>query len=191
MTLSDHELVSMYKEGSGEAFDTLLSRHKDRLFQYIVYMVSGDEDLANDVFQDTFVKAIMAIRDGRYQQTGHFAAWLLRIARNNILDIQRSRRWRNVVPGDLTDKDGDPRPDIIDRCQSDDLCAEDMLIGEQERERVRSLVDRLPENQREVVVLRYFQEMPFKEIAQLTGVSINTALGRMHYAMNNLRRMAV
>ena len=188
--LSDEQLVGMYKDGNNEAFDVLLARNQERLFQYIHFMVGGNEDRANDVFQDTFVKAIIAIREGRYQESGQFGAWLLRIARNLVFDAQRSKRSSRTVCHELVDQDGEVKGDLLN---NQDLCepnAEMQMVFEQSLEDVRMMVDRLPEAQREVVVLRFFEEMSFKEIAELTGVSINTALGRMHYAMINLRRMA-
>ncbi len=184
--LSDQQLVGMYREGDNEAFDALLERHQQRLFRYILTLTHGDEDLANDHFQDTFVKAICAIRDGRYQENGQFAAWLLRIARNIAIDNARGlstqRRVGNTGSDQQTDilgQQADPTPD-----------AETLLAQEQTLADVRLMVSHLPESQREVVELRYFHELSFREIADLTGVSINTALGRMRYALLNLRRMS-
>ena len=188
--LSDETLVSMYRDGNYEAFDTLLARNQERVFQYIHFMVGGNEDRANDVFQDTFVKAIVAIREGRYQESGQFCAWLLRIARNLILDSQRSKRSSRTISHELVDQEGDVKGDLLNNPALCEPNAEMQMVFEQSLDDVRMMVDRLPEPQREVVVLRFYQEMSFKEIAELTGVSINTALGRMHYAMINLRRMA-
>ncbi len=188
--LTDEELVCLYREGNNEAFDFLLDHNKGRLFQYICFMVGGNEDVANDVFQDTFVKAIMAIRDGRYQEEGQFGAWLTRIARNIILDTARTRRSCKMVNKEITSKDGEVTGDVINNYTVCESNAETLVMLEQSRIDVRTMVDRLPDAQREVVVLRFFQELSFKEIADITNVSINTALGRMHYAMINLRRMA-
>ncbi len=188
--LSDEQLVSMYKEGNNEAFDALLAHNQARVFQYISFMVGGNADVANDVFQDTFVKAIIAIREGHYQESGQFGAWLQRIARNIILDNQRSKRTCRTVNNELVDKDGDIRGDLLDNQALSEPNAETRLVVSQSLSDVRMMVDRLPETQREVVVLRFFQEMSFKEIADFTNVSINTALGRMRYALINLRRMA-
>ncbi|MCD8304747.1 MAG: sigma-70 family RNA polymerase sigma factor [Prevotellaceae bacterium] len=186
--LSDEQLVSLYREGNNEAFDALLAHNQRRVFQYICFM-TGDRDVADDVFQDTFVKAIMAIRDGRYQENGQFCAWLLRIARNLILDRQRSLRSSRTVSGELLGKDGEAKGDLLSNCALEEPNAEEEMVLSQTLSDARRMVDRLPEAQREVVVLRFFEDMSFKEIASLTNVSINTALGRMRYAMINLRRM--
>jgi len=188
--LSDEQLVGMYREGNNDAFDTLLARNQERVFQYISFMVSGDEDRANDIFQDTWIKVIMAIREGKYQESGQFGAWLLRIARNLVLDGQRSKRSSRTVRHELVDSEGDVKGDLLNNA---DLCepnAEMQMVFEQSLEDVRMMVNLLPDAQREVVALRFYREMSFKDIAELTGVSINTALGRMRYAMINLRRMA-
>ncbi|MCD8302541.1 MAG: sigma-70 family RNA polymerase sigma factor [Prevotellaceae bacterium] len=189
-SLPDEQLVSMYKEGNNEAFDALLAHNQDRVFQYISFMVGGNEDVANDVFQDTFVKAIMAIRDGHYQESGQFGAWLLRIARNIILDQERSTRSFRTTSNELTGQDGETKMDLLNNQALSEPNAEMKMVCEQSLSDVRMMVDLLPEPQREVVILRFFQDMPFKDIASLTNVSINTALGRMRYALINLRRMA-
>ncbi len=188
--LPDERLVSMYKEGNNEAFDALLAHNQERVFQYISFMVGGDVDVANDVFQDTFVKAIIAIRENRYQEHGQFGAWVLRIARNIILDNQRSKRICRTVSNEMVDKDGNMRGDLLNDQSLCEPNAETRLVLEQSFSDIRMMVDRLPCPQREVVILRFFQEMSFKEIADITNVSINTALGRMRYALINLRRMA-
>ena len=188
--LTDEQLVAMYEEGDFQAFDILLERHQDKVFGYIRFMVP-DVDVANDVFQDTFVKAIMAIRNGHYSETGQFSSWLMRIARNQVLDRMRSQRNpnRNTVSHEMVDSEGD----VVDLFNNKDLCEpniESKMLVEQSYEDVRMMMDLLPEVQREVVYMRYFRDMSFKEIAEETGVSINTSLGRMRYALINLRRMA-
>lgn len=188
--LNDEQLVSLYAKGNNEAFDTLLARNQDRVFQYIHFMVGGNADRANDVFQDTFVKAIIAIREGRYQESGQFAAWLLRIARNLVLDGERSKKASRLVSHELVDEEGEVKGNLLNNAALCEPNAEMQMVFQQSLDDVRMMVERLPEAQREVVVLRFYQEMPFKDIARLTGVSINTALGRMRYAMLNLRRMA-
>lgn len=187
---TDEELVRMYEEGDFQAFDILLERHQEEVFGFIRFMVSDIEE-ANDVFQDTFVRAIMAIRNGHYAESGQFASWLKRIARNQVLDRKRSQRNpnRNIVSHELTDGDGD----VVDLFNNKDLCEpniEAKMLVEQSYEDVRYMMEQLPEAQREVVYMRYFRDMSFKEIAEETGVSINTSLGRMRYALINLRRMA-
>ena len=188
---TDEALVRMYEEGDFQAFDVLLARHQDKVFGYIQSMVS-DIDLANDVFQDTFVKVIMAIRNGNYAESGQFSSWIMRIARNQVLDRFRSLRNpnRNVVSHELVDGDGDLVADLFNDSSLCEPNIESKMLVEQSHDDVRMMIDRLPEAQREVVNMRYFRDMSFKEIAEATGVSINTSLGRMRYAMINLRRMA-
>ena len=188
---TDEALVRMYEEGDFQAFDVLLARHQDKVFGYIHSMVS-DTDLANDVFQDTVVKVIMAIRNGHYAESGQFSSWIMRIARNQVLDRFRSQRNpnRNVVSHELVDGEGDLVADLFNDSSLCEPNIESKLLVEQSHDDVRMMIDRLPEAQREVVNMRYFRDMSFKEIAEATGVSINTSLGRMRYAMINLRRMA-
>ncbi len=180
---SDEQLISLYVDGKNEAFDALLERHKDRLFMYIFHAVK-DEDAANDIFQDTFVKAIMTIKQGRYVENGHFPAWITRIAHNQIIDHFRQIRAENSQSTD------DEDVNILNRKELAGGTIEDDMITSQIHDDVRRLVKILPDNQREVLVMRYYKNMSFKEIADTTGVSINTALGRMRYAILNLRRIA-
>ena len=180
---SDEQLISLYVDGTNEAFDELLERHKDRLYMYIFHSVKN-EDLADDIFQDTFVKAIMTIKQGRYVDKGHFLAWITRIAHNLIIDYYRQLRNENLQSTD------DEDVNILNRKEFSDITIEDTLVTSQIHSDVRRLIRALPQNQREVLVMRYYRNMSFKEIADTTGVSINTALGRMRYAILNMRRMA-
>ena len=180
---SDEQLISLYVDGNNEAFDSLLERHKDRVFTYIYHAVKNEE-LADDIFQDTFVKAIMTIKQGRYVENGHFPAWLTRIAHNLIIDYYRQTRAENLQSTDDADTN------ILNRKELSDCTIEDNIITTQIHDDVRRLVKALPDSQREVLVMRYYKNMSFKEIADTTGVSINTALGRMRYAILNMRRMA-
>ena len=180
---SDEQLISLYVDGKNEAFDELLERHKDRLFMYIYHSVKND-DVANDIFQDTFVKAITTIKQGRYVENGHFPAWITRIAHNLIIDYYRQVRAENLQSTDDTDTN------ILNRKDLADVTVEDTLITTQIHNDVRKLIKALPNSQREVLVMRYYRNMSFKEIADTTGVSINTALGRMRYAILNMRRLA-
>jgi RNA polymerase sigma-70 factor (ECF subfamily) len=180
---SDDQLITLYVGGKNEAFDELLERHKDRIFMYIYHSVKNEE-LANDLFQDTFVKAITTIKQGRYVENGHFPAWITRIAHNLIIDYYRQVRAENLQSTDDTDTN------ILNRKELSDCTIEDNMIESQIHNDVRRLVKALPENQRQVLVMRYYKNMSFKEIADTTGVSINTALGRMRYAILNMRRMA-
>lgn len=180
---SDEQLISLYVDGKNEAFDELLERHKDRVFMYIYHAVKS-EDLANDIFQDTFVKAITTIKQGRYVENGHFPAWITRIAHNLIIDFYRQTKAENLQSTDDTDVN------ILNRKELSDITIEDNLVTSQIHKDVRRLIRALPESQRQVLVMRYYKNMSFKEIADTTGVSINTALGRMRYAILNMRRMA-
>lgn len=180
---TDDKLVASYAQGCNEAFDELLNRYQSKLFGYIFQLVK-DKDLADDIFQETFVKAIMTIRQGRYQESGRFASWLCRIARNLVVDNFRQVRTEAAVSADNAECD------VLNRKELSDPTIEETLIDMQIECDVRRLVEYLPEEQRKVVELRYFQDLSFKEIAEATGVSINTALGRMRYAILNLRRLS-
>lgn len=181
--LSDEDLVRAYASGNNEAFDTLLARHQQKLFTYILQFVH-DSDLADDIFQETFIKAITTIRQGRYNEMGKFAPWLFRIARNLTVDSFRNDRSGLTVSADSTEYD------VLNRRDLSEATAEDLMIDRQIEKDLHSLIRALPDVQREVLEMRYYKDLSFKEIAELTKVSINTALGRMHYALRNLRRMA-
>lgn len=180
---TDDELVAWYAQGNNEAFDVLLKKHESKIYSYIYYIVK-DDDKANDIFQETFVKAIMTIRQGRYTGNGRFVSWITRIAHNLIIDNYRQEKIENCVSSE------DDSIDIFNRKELSEGTVEDALVQEQITCDIRRLVDALPDNQREVIELRYYKDMSFKEIADLTNVSINTALGRMRYALLNIRRMA-
>ena len=182
-TLSDEQLVAAYASGNNEAFDTLLLRHKGRLFNYIFQMVR-DRDVADDIFQETFVKAITTIKQGRYNDLGKFSAWITRIARNLAIDSFRTEKSESTLSTD------DTSIDILNRRELSQETIEDSMIDLQIEDDIRRLISELPESQREVLNMRFSRDMSFKEIAEQTGVSINTALGRMRYAILNLRRMA-
>ena len=182
-TLTDDMLVASYAQGNNEAFDELLARHQTRIYNYILMMVK-DEDVANDIFQDTFAKVVTTVKQGRYTESGRFAAWLTRIARNLIIDMFRQEKSQAKVSTDASDVD------ILNRREFSDGTIEDDIVDVQIRDDVRYLLRQLPQNQREVLVMRYYRNLSFKEIAAATGVSINTALGRVRYAIMNMRRMA-
>ena len=181
--LADEKLVAAYANGDNAAFDTLLRRHQNRVFTYILNIVKN-KDVADDVFQETFVKAIMTIRQGRYTDAGKFSAWITRIAHNLIIDYFRQEKVENTFS---TDDEG---CDLLNRRDLCDGTVEDEMVSVQIDEDLRRLVMALPDPQREVLVMRYYRNMSFKEIADATRVSINTALGRMRYAIINMRRMA-
>lgn len=180
---SDEQLISLYVDGKNEAFDTLIERHKDRVFMYIYHAVKNEE-LANDIFQDTFFKVITTLKQGRYVENGHFPAWITRIAHNLIIDYFRQTKAENLQSTD------DEDINILNRKELSDGTIEDDIVTSQIHSDVRRLVSALPETQREVLEMRFYKNMSFKEIAESTGVSINTALGRMRYAILNMRRIA-
>ncbi len=181
--LPDQDLVAAYADNNNDAFDVLLQRHQQKVYSYILHIVKN-KDIADDIFQETFVKAIMTIKQGRYTEHGKFSGWLTRIAHNLIIDYFRQEKIENSVSAD---EDG---CDILNRR---DLCegnVEDAIISRQIDEDLRRIVMALPDAQREVLVMRFYRNMSFKEIAEATSVSINTALGRMRYAIMNMRRIA-
>ena len=181
--MTDEQLVKAYAEGNNESFDILLKRHQERVFNYILRIIKN-EYIANDIFQETFVKAIITIKQGRYTENGKFPAWISRIAHNLIIDYFRQEKSENHQSADLEDVD------ILNRKELCEATVEDMLVSNQIREDIKHLIKELPPLQREVLNMRYYQNLSFKEIAEMTGVSINTALGRMRYAILNLRRIA-
>ena len=174
----------LYVGGNNRAFDELLARNQKKLYSYILFVVR-DPEVADDVFQDTFVKVITKLQEGKYTDSGKFSFWLSRIAHNVIMDNYRQQKNEHIV--DVTE-DND-----LSKLRSNDLMdinRENEYVNEQVLNDVRHLMDSLPAVQREVVYMRYYQQLSFKEIAEMTGVSINTSLGRMRYALINLRRMA-
>ena len=180
---SDDQLVALYVDGVNEAFDTLIERHKDRIYSYIFHSVKNDE-LADDIFQETFVKVIVTLKQGRYVENGHFSAWISRIAHNLIIDHFRQSRAVNLQSTDDTEYN------VLNRKELSDQTIEDSMVTQQIHRDIRRLIKALPESQREVLHMRYYKNMSFKEIAERTQVSINTALGRMRYAILNMRRIA-
>ena len=181
--LTDEKLVELFERGECKAFEVLLLRYKSKVFAYIFLLVRNRE-LTEDIFQDTFIKAIQTIRQGKYVESGKFLAWINRIAHNLIIDYFRKEKNENTFSADNFDYD------IINDPTLTEKSIEDILLNEQILRDVVQLVDRLPESQQAVVRMRFFEELSFKEIADKTGVSINTALGRMRYALLNMRRIA-
>lgn len=182
--MTDEELAMSYIAGNGKAFDLLLLRNQSKLFSYILFVVRNQET-ANDIFQETFVKVITRLQQGKYVPSGKFGAWLLRIAHNMIMDWYREQRTGNIVEAP---KDNDMST-MKDTTLMDN-CIENQFVNTQILSDVKKMMNMLPPAQREVVFMRFYQELSFKEIAEATNVSINTALGRMRYAIINLRRMA-
>lgn len=183
-SLTDDELVDKYVGGCNEAFDELLFRYKTRLYNYISFQLGQQQELCDDVFQETFVKVIVSLKQDRYVKSGHFFSWLTRIAHNIIMDQYREDSQMPMVTSDDCERNFQNEPMLADSS------LEVQLINEQTLSDVKRLMNHLPEPQREVVYMRYYQEMSFKEIADVTGVSINTSLGRMRYALINMRKMA-
>ena len=182
INLSDAELVLAYQQGHEQALSVLITRHKDKVYTAI-YMLVKDKYLAEDLFQDTFLKIIKTIKEGKYTVQGKFLPWAIRVARNLCMDYFRRTRLQVTI----TLPDGQ---DISSLLGSSDW-ASDAIEKRQVHDTVRKLVEDLPEEQREVIVLRIYADLSFKEISDLTGVSINTALGRMRYALINLRKLVV
>jgi RNA polymerase sigma-70 factor (ECF subfamily) len=181
--MSDEELALAYIDGNNRAFDELLTRNQEKIFTYIMYVVK-DEDLANDLFQETFLKVITKLQNHQYADSGKFVWWLTRIAHNVIIDYYRAQKSDKVVDA--------PRENDLSNLRSDNVMdgnRENELSNAQVLKDVKRLMDALPEAQRDVVYMRFYQELSFKEIAKLTNVSINTSLGRMRYALINLRRL--
>lgn len=180
--MTDEELAIMYVDGDNKAFDLLLSRNQEKLFTYILFVVR-DREMANDMFQETFFKVVSRLQQGKYIANGKFSAWLMRIAHNVIMDWYRQQRAQNIVDA--------PKENDLSNVGSTLLesSREGELVNNLVMEDVRRMMSHLPASQREVVFMRFYQQMSFKEIAEATGVSINTALGRMRYAILNLRRM--
>lgn len=182
--LTDEELAISYVRGNNRAFDELLSRNQSKLFSYILFVVR-DEDKANDLFQETFVKVITKLHQGRYVDSGKFGAWIMRIAHNVIMDWYREQRSRNLIePTDENDLSNLSGNEILDSN------VENRYVNDQIMVDVKNMMNMLPPTQREVVFMRFYQDLSFKEIAETTGVSINTSLGRMRYAILNLRRLS-
>ena len=180
--LSDQVLLNNYFSGDRAAISQLIDRHTHRVRDYIRMMVK-DRDVADDILQETFIKAVRVIDEGRYADTGKFLSWILRIAHNQVSDHFRSQKNAKTV------SESDAGYNMLGTLRFAERTVEDAMISSQIEEDVRRLVDRLPEEQREVVIMRYYSGLSFQEIADQTDVSINTALGRMRYALINLRKM--
>ncbi|GAA4745228.1 RNA polymerase sigma factor [Flavisolibacter ginsenosidimutans] len=181
--LSDHELINSFNAGNVNAFETLVLRHKEKLYTSIFFLVK-DKYLAEDIFQDVFIRIIDTIKSGRYTEEGKFLPWAMRIAHNLCVDYFRKVKRTPTI------KNSDDQ-DIFEVLNFTEESAEDKMIKKQSHNRVRDMLDQLPEDQREVIILRHYADMSFKEIAHITNCSINTALGRMRYGLINLRKMMV
>jgi RNA polymerase sigma-70 factor (ECF subfamily) len=183
LQLPDSQLVSMYVKGNESCLEVLINRHQQKIYSYIISRIR-DTELANDVFQDVFVKIIQTLKKGKYNEEGKFLPWVLRIAHNLVIDhFRRLKRMPTISPNSEFD--------IFDVIKDDSPTVEAAMIWDQIEGDLKKMIDYLPEEQREVLKLRHYSQMSFKEIAEQTDVSINTALGRMRYALINLRKLIV
>ncbi len=180
--MSDQVLLASYLEGDKSAISSLIERHSRRVRDYIRMMVK-DGDTAEDIFQETFIKAVRVIDEGRYADNGKFLSWILRIAHNQVIDYFRAQKQNRQV------NESNAGYNVLGTLRFAEQTVEDRMVSEQIEQDIRTMVEMLPDEQREVVMLRYFSGLSFKEIAEQTNVSINTALGRMRYALINLRKM--
>lgn len=181
-TSTDYELVELYENGNDKAFDEILRRHQNYVYSYILFLVK-EEDVADDIFQETFTRAIIAIRSHRYQTTGKFSAWLIRIAHNLIVDSTRETETGKIIFQEKFSSN------ILNDIRLSEGAIEGNIMEQQKADQIRKMLDYLPEVQREVIIMRFYEDLSFKEIAEKTGVSINTSLGRMRYALINLRKL--
>ena len=179
---SDQTLIKQYLDGDSTSIERLITRYKDKVYTYILLMVK-DEHLAEDIFQETFIKVIKSLHRGKYQESGKFVSWVIRIAHNLIIDHFRKNKQTKMYSND------DYEMDIFNSQKFSDKTIEDEIVNEQIVNDIRKLINYLPEEQKEVVLLRHYGGLSFKEIANQTNVSINTALGRMRYALINLRKL--
>lgn len=181
IALNDQDLVIQYLNGNELALETLIRKHKTRIYSSI-YLLVKDQYLAEDIFQDTFIKVINTLKSRKYNEEGKFLPWVLRIAHNLVIDHFRREKRAPII----TSADG---TDVLNLIQSHQESAEDVLLRIQTQKDLRAMIHLLPEDQKEVLIMRHYGDLSFKEIAEITGVSINTALGRMRYALSNLRKM--
>ena len=182
--LTDEQLVGLYALGNNGAFDTLLKRYEQKVFSYFLYSVKSQE-LAEDLFQDVFIKVVVRLKNGQYEENGKFSSWLMRIVHNHLIDYYRTTPSEKILSNDDTEVDLFSQAEIAVNENR-----EQEMIDQQTLQEVRGLIALLPDSQREVLMMRVYDELSFKEIAQKTKCSINTALGRMRYAILNLRHMA-
>jgi RNA polymerase sigma factor (sigma-70 family) len=180
--LNDQELVQAYIKGDQSAIESLINRHRSKVFTYILLTIKNQQ-LAEDLFQETFIKVIQSLSSGKYRDNGRFLSWVIRIAHNLIIDHFRKEKQMSSVSND------DSEVDLFNSRKFSDRNIEEVIVNNQIRAELHSLINELPADQREVVLLRHYGELSFKEIAEQTNVSINTALGRMRYALINLRKM--
>ena len=182
--LTDEELVSLFMNGNNSAFDILLKRYEGKVFSYLLYSVKNQEQ-AEDLFQDVFIKMVVRLKNGQYEENGKFSSWMMRIVHNHLIDHYRTASTEKIISNDESEIDLFNNPSIAVNENR-----EQEMIDQQTLQEVKDLIALLPDNQREVLLMRVYDELSFKEIALKTNCSINTALGRMRYAVLNLRHMA-
>jgi len=180
--ITDYELIQKFIKGEQSSFEEIIRRHKNKVYAYISLYIR-DQALVEDIFQDTFLKVIQSVKAGKYYDNGKFLSWVMRIAHNLIIDHFRRLKQMNVISNDNYESD------LFNSQRLSDPNVEDIIVKGQIRKDVRKLIGQLPDDQREVVILRHYSGLSFKEIAEITDVSINTALGRMRYALINMRRL--
>lgn len=180
--MNDNELVRNFVNGDYHSIEVLIQRHKNRVYSYILLIVKN-QDLAQDIFQDTFIKVIRSLKHGKYVENGKFISWVLRISHNLIIDHFRREKLNATISNDSCEND------LFNSAKFSDVNIEDQMVTNQILFEVKELIRELPEDQRQVILMRHYQGLSFKEIADQTGVSINTALGRMRYALINLRKI--
>jgi RNA polymerase sigma-70 factor (ECF subfamily) len=180
--ITDYELIQKFIKGEQSSFEEIIRRHKSKVYAYISLYIR-DQALVEDIFQDTFLKVIQSVKAGKYYDNGKFLSWVMRIAHNLIIDHFRRLKQMNVISND------DYESDLFNSKKLSDPNVEDQIVNVQIRKDVRKLIGHLPDDQREVVILRHYAGLSFKEIAEITDVSINTALGRMRYALINMRKL--
>jgi len=181
-TISDYELIQRFIKGEQSCFEQIIHRHKNKVYAYISLYIR-DQALAEDLYQDTFMKVIQSVKAGKYYDNGKFISWVMRIAHNLIIDHFRRVKQMNTISNDDYDSD------LFNSRKLAEANVEDIMIKRQIQKDVRRMISQLPEDQREVVILRHYAGLSFKEIADITNVSINTALGRMRYALINMRKI--
>lgn len=180
--MNDQTLVQAYIKGDQSAIEVLINRHRSKVYTYILLTIKNQQ-LAEDLFQETFIKVIKSLRSGKYRDNGRFLSWVIRIAHNLIIDHFRKEKQMNSVSND------DSEVDLFNCKKMSDSNIEELIVSNQIKAEIRTLINELPDDQREVVLLRHYGNLSFKEIADQTDVSINTALGRMRYALINLRKL--
>ncbi|MBR2452168.1 MAG: sigma-70 family RNA polymerase sigma factor [Rikenellaceae bacterium] len=180
--LSDSALLNEYLSGNKDAISQLIELHRKKVFDYVMMMVK-DGDIADDIVQETFIKVVRFIDERRYTDNGRFLSWVMRIAHNQVIDYFRQNKHENKIT------ESDAGFDLLGTVKFSSKTVEDDIVADQIKDDVRRLIEHLPDEQKEVVKMRYYEDLSFKEIAEQTGVSINTALGRMRYALINLRKM--